>query len=72
MSLVGTIEPCEDIRKRGLAGTILTQERVNLTDAHLEGDVFVRNDSRKPLRNAKGSHCIRSDCPGAKHFRHLL
>jgi hypothetical protein len=71
MTFVGSVQASENVRQRCLSGAVFSEEGVHFTNTHLEGDVFVRDNARKPLGNAKGSHCIRSDCPDYRRFRHL-
>jgi hypothetical protein len=70
MSVIGTIETGEDVRERCLAGTILTEERVNLADSNIKIDVLVGNDAREPLRHAKGGHRNRGGRPGTSITSH--
>ena len=47
LALVGPVEAREDVRERALAGAVLAEQRVNLTDRRLEVDAVVRNDARE-------------------------
>ena len=71
MTFVGSVQASEDVRQSCLSGAVFAEEGVHFTNAHLKGDVFVRDNAGKPLGNAKGSHCVRSDCPDYRRFRHL-
>jgi hypothetical protein len=48
-SLVGPVEPGEDVRERRLAGAVLAQQRMHLAFGRLEVGAIVREDAREPL-----------------------
>ena len=52
LAFVGAVEACEDVRERGLAGAVLTEERMHLALGRLEVDPVVCNDAGEPLRDA--------------------
>ena len=51
LSLLGRVEPVEDVHQRRLARPVLAEERVNLAPPEVEADVVVGNDAREALRD---------------------
>ncbi len=54
LSLVGLVEPGQDVHERGLAGAVLAEQRVDLARADVEIDVVVGEDAREGLDDADG------------------
>jgi hypothetical protein len=57
LTLIGAIEPGEDVRERRLAGAVLTQQGMDFARSGFEVDVLVRNDGGETLRDAAQSDC---------------
>ena len=51
LTLVRHRHAVEDVHQGGLAGTVLTQQCVDLAGSHIERDVVVGDDSRVALRD---------------------
>ncbi len=54
LPLVGAVEAHEQIAQRGLAGPVLTEQRVHLPVGCLERHVIVRDDAGKALGHVDG------------------
>jgi hypothetical protein len=52
LTLVGPVQPRQDVRQRRLAGAVLAQQRVDLAGRRLEVDLLVRDDGGEPLGDA--------------------
>ena len=52
LALVGPVEAVEDLHQRALAGTVLAQQGVHLTGAHLEVDTVAGHHAWEPLDDA--------------------
>ena len=53
-TLIGTVQTCEHVHQRALAGAVLPEERVDLALAHVEIDVVVCEDAGERLDDADG------------------
>ncbi len=60
LPFVGAVETHEEIAQRGLAGPVLTEQRMHLSLGGLERHVIVRDDAGKALRHIDGLH---RQCP---------
>ena len=59
LPLVRPVQARQDVRQRRLAGAVLAEQGVHLARGRFEVDVLVRDDGRKPLRDAAQRNCRR-------------
>ena len=59
LPLVRPVQARQYVRQRRLAGAVLAEQGVHLARGRFEVDVLVRDDGRKPLRDAAQRNCRR-------------
>ena len=52
VTLVGLLEPVQDLHQGGLAGSVLSEKRVDLAAVDVEVDMIVCEHPREPLHDA--------------------
>ena len=60
LSLVGVVQPVEDVHERRLPRSILTKRRMDIATAEVEVDVVVGEDAREGLCDPRSSRIGRS------------